>query len=409
MLRIYIGDILPWLEEEIVSALDSVRNSKNEAICSERVWEQVAGSIASAIGVDPATVSFVSGDMGCRVDAGGRRFVVDVVLAQKRYALVNLQEGLFRLHHMTKGLWPASTGLTSSEAFEDLFGSHSNQPAELLWVTNVGDRRLSEFLEEKVKPALFSVGWVDVHGNTNLTSEPGVYRAVDEIDFVCPADPLDLALVLRTKQVLVLQCLLAAWLQQTEYSQAQLVRELGWNRNTVYQVLRSLERLGVVAERRPKVVLANPQLIERTFEVLGEYVPITASADEESAQVDEAPVPAEGAATTALVDTSEHYSEEGFWDKLSGWALKAGQDVVKTALELYYAAIDSRTPAHIQAMIFAALGYFIFPLDVIPDALPVVGFSDDLGILSATAAMVATNIQESHVAEAARTLKKWWS
>ena len=404
---------MPFLEathEEIIPALNAVRSSENEALCSERVGAQLTGCIASAIGVDPAAVSLISSDMGWRVEAGGRRFVVDVVLAQKRYALVNLQESLWKLHHLSKALWPATSGQTSSETFEDLFGRQLDaRAAELLLVTNVGDRRLAEFLEEKVKPQLFSVGWIDVHGNTNLTSEPGVYQPVDEIDFVCPGDPLDLAFVLRTKQVLVLQCLLRAWQGQTEYSQAQLVRELGWNRNTVYQVLRSLERLGVLAGRRPKVVLENPQLIERTLQVLGEYMPLTAPAEEESPEVDVVPVPAAGAPTTALVDTSEHYSKEGFWEKLSGGAIRAGQDVVKTALELYYAAIDSRTPAYIQTMIFGALGYFILPLDVIPDVMPVVGFTDDLGILSATAAMVATHIQESHVAEAARTLKKWWS
>lgn len=36
-----------------------------------------------------------------------------------------------------------------------------------------------------------------------------------------------------------------------------------------------------------------------------------------------------------------------------------------------------------SAIIIGALGYFILPLDFIPDAIPVLGFSDDLAALVA--------------------------
>ena len=37
----------------------------------------------------------------------------------------------------------------------------------------------------------------------------------------------------------------------------------------------------------------------------------------------------------------------------------------------------------IRDRIYGALGYFISPIDVIPDFIPVVGFTDDIGVLAA--------------------------
>lgn len=62
------------------------------------------------------------------------------------------------------------------------------------------------------------------------------------------------------------------------------------------------------------------------------------------------------------------------------------------ALVLYYVATDPNTPAKDKAIIFAALGYFICPIDLVPDAIPIVGFSDDLTALASACMAVAKNI-----------------
>ncbi|WP_051227728.1 YkvA family protein [Oceanospirillum beijerinckii] len=105
---------------------------------------------------------------------------------------------------------------------------------------------------------------------------------------------------------------------------------------------------------------------------------------------------------------SAQYSDNSFWDKVKKYARSAGEEVLETALKLYFAATDPDTPTWARTTIFAALGYFIAPLDAIPDAIPAAGFSDDLGVLVAAAATVAANLKEEHSVKAKETLQKWF-
>ena len=93
---------------------------------------------------------------------------------------------------------------------------------------------------------------------------------------------------------------------------------------------------------------------------------------------------------------ANEYSEESFWRKVTDFAKTAGKEVIITALTAYYCAIDLDTPATAKAIIFGALGYFILPLDAIPDPTPVVGFSDDLGALALALTLVAAHIKPEH-------------
>lgn len=107
-------------------------------------------------------------------------------------------------------------------------------------------------------------------------------------------------------------------------------------------------------------------------------------------------------------DFSKHYSDQGFWAKLGAFALSAGREVVETALKLYYTAQDPTCPAWARATIWAALGYFIFPIDAIPDPVPAVGFADDLGVLVLSVATVAAHVTEDAGRKAAEALKRWF-
>lgn len=112
------------------------------------------------------------------------------------------------------------------------------------------------------------------------------------------------------------------------------------------------------------------------------------------------------------MDTNKYekeYSEEAFWDKIKKYAKVAGESVLEPALKMYYAALDPDTPAWAKGIIIGALGYFISPIDAIPDPTPVVGFADDLGVLVMALTAVAAHIKDEHVEKAKETLRKWFS
>jgi uncharacterized membrane protein YkvA (DUF1232 family) len=104
----------------------------------------------------------------------------------------------------------------------------------------------------------------------------------------------------------------------------------------------------------------------------------------------------------------QNYSDQSFWDKIFGFALAAGKEVIEKALWLYYAAQSPNTPVGAKAIIYTALGYFIFPLDAIPDITSVVGYADDLGALAAAVAAVAIHIDENVKEKTRQKLKDWF-
>lgn len=57
-------------------------------------------------------------------------------------------------------------------------------------------------------------------------------------------------------------------------------------------------------------------------------------------------------------------------------------NVLRSALLLYVIFTDRHTPLWVRALVLAALMYLINPLDTIPDALPGIGFIDDLAVMA---------------------------
>ena len=110
-------------------------------------------------------------------------------------------------------------------------------------------------------------------------------------------------------------------------------------------------------------------------------------------------------------DTSAHgdyYSESGFWDKIKGFASKIGAQGVYIAFILYYVLIDSETPTRQKGVILGALGYLILPLDLVPDLVPILGFSDDLAALSAALKMIWSSVHPRHLTQAEAKTRDWF-
>lgn len=94
----------------------------------------------------------------------------------------------------------------------------------------------------------------------------------------------------------------------------------------------------------------------------------------------------------------EQKVKRNFFQKLKGAAGKV--PFVKDALALYYCAVDPNTPLYVKGVAFAALAYFISPLDAIPDALAGLGFTDDAGVIVTALKVLGNQVTEEHKQQA---------
>ena len=90
----------------------------------------------------------------------------------------------------------------------------------------------------------------------------------------------------------------------------------------------------------------------------------------------------------------ENYSESSFWDKIKKFARKAGIKLIYLALLLFYTLQSGNLSLADKAIIYGALGYFILPIDLIPDWIPVIGLSDDFGTLMYAYKRIKENITD---------------
>jgi uncharacterized membrane protein YkvA (DUF1232 family) len=65
-------------------------------------------------------------------------------------------------------------------------------------------------------------------------------------------------------------------------------------------------------------------------------------------------------------------------------------------LAAWFCARDPATPRRVRLTLLAALGYFVLPVDAIPDIMPLIGFTDDAAVIAAAIAAVAGSITIEH-------------
>ncbi len=94
---------------------------------------------------------------------------------------------------------------------------------------------------------------------------------------------------------------------------------------------------------------------------------------------------------------------EGFWPKMLKFVARV--PFASEALAAFYCATDPATPAKVKGMLLAALAYFVVPVDLIPDLLPGIGFTDDLTVLATTIGMLAGHITDDHRQQARKALE----
>ena len=97
--------------------------------------------------------------------------------------------------------------------------------------------------------------------------------------------------------------------------------------------------------------------------------------------------------------------DEGVFRKV---VIKAGRTIAKPAIEALEIILDSSTPHQARLTMLAALTYLLMPIDLLPDFIPVAGFSDDLVALTAVLSLWQSHITPEIRERARRKLDRWF-
>ena len=112
--------------------------------------------------------------------------------------------------------------------------------------------------------------------------------------------------------------------------------------------------------------------------------------------------------TTELASYGKNYSEPRLWEKLAQNVAKIGKKTTWYVLILYYILKSGTVPVKDKAIILGALGYLILPVDLIPDAIPLLGFTDDAAAIKMAYDAVKRNVTSDIENKANQKLSQWF-
>ena len=109
-----------------------------------------------------------------------------------------------------------------------------------------------------------------------------------------------------------------------------------------------------------------------------------------------------------FMNYSNKFSQKDFVDKIARIAKRAGAKLIYAALLLYYTLQSDRISTKDKAIIVGALGYMISPIDVIPDAIPIAGLTDDLAVLLYVLKKIWVDVDPEVKERAKKKLSSWF-
>jgi len=98
------------------------------------------------------------------------------------------------------------------------------------------------------------------------------------------------------------------------------------------------------------------------------------------------------------------FDDASYFEKLLDFAGRI--PFVNDAVSSYFSMRDPRTSLAIKATLASALVYFVSPIDVIPDVVPILGLTDDAGVVMAAVALAGSAITSVHRKRAKQLLTK---
>lgn len=102
----------------------------------------------------------------------------------------------------------------------------------------------------------------------------------------------------------------------------------------------------------------------------------------------------------------KYFSESELWQKVGNFGKSLGATVLYPVFLLFNLLKSGDINLKEKAMIIGTLGYFILPVDLLPDALVGVGYADDAAALTAAVTALASCITEDIQNESKEQLRK---
>ncbi len=107
-------------------------------------------------------------------------------------------------------------------------------------------------------------------------------------------------------------------------------------------------------------------------------------------------------------DYNKHYSAENLWKKIKKLTKKIGLKLTSYVLILYYVLESEEVGKKDKLFIIGCLGYFILPIDIIPDIIPGIGFADDMAVLVLGVRRVIKYVDEVVKTKVLIKLNEWF-
>lgn len=101
-------------------------------------------------------------------------------------------------------------------------------------------------------------------------------------------------------------------------------------------------------------------------------------------------------------------NKEQLFEKLQKYSRELGIRAIYSSLLLYYTYQEDETPGWARKIVLGAIAYLINPFDAIPDLSPLVGYTDDLGILGFALVTISGYINMNVKINARKKAKEWF-
>lgn len=112
--------------------------------------------------------------------------------------------------------------------------------------------------------------------------------------------------------------------------------------------------------------------------------------------------------TIEITSYGSNYSEPRLWRKIAQNFANIGKKTTWYVLILYYTLKSDEVSVKDKSIILGALGYLILPVDIIPDAIPLLGFTDDASAINMAYCAIKRNVTPEIENKASKKLSQWF-